>query len=128
MSTKVIRPRYRVQWYPLHPRDLVDIDRIGDPFRLPADKRDVLGVDHPGHRLERDEVLNTPSPVTGLLLQLPRRGIDRFLVLINQPARKLPAPPIRNKPMPPHQQHPPALIQQRDKRRAEPPCLVVSFA
>jgi hypothetical protein len=36
----------------------------------------------------------------------PPRRLGRVLTLIDQPARKLPPPPILHEPVPPQQQHP----------------------
>ncbi len=72
----------------------------------------MLGVHHPDHRLICHQVLNPPSPVPGLLLQLPDSGLLRLLALINQAAGQLPAPPVLHEPMPPQHQHPILIIDQ----------------
>ena len=77
----------------------------------------MFGVDHADHRLKRHQVLDPARAVSRLLLQLPRRGLRRLLALINQTARQLPAPAVLHEPMPPHQQHPLLVVQQRYHRR-----------
>ncbi|GAA4933795.1 hypothetical protein GCM10023334_041710 [Nonomuraea thailandensis] len=76
----------------------------------------MLGVDHPRHRLIRDQRLQALRPIPGLLLHLPQSSGHRILADLDQPTGKLPPPPIEHEPMPPHQQDTILLIQDDSDR------------
>ena len=54
--------------------------------------------------------------VADLLQQLPQCRVLRILALVHVAARKLPAPAVRDEPVPPHQQHPVLGVDERGHR------------
>lgn len=81
-----------------HPLDDVGLNlpgRLGDPLRTSGQKQDVLCIDHARHGLIGDQVLDLPGPIAGLLLHLPGGRRHRILPGLHQPARQLPAPPVK---------------------------------
>ena len=90
-------------------------------MRVSADEHEVFGVGHPGHRPERGERLDDPGTVAGFFLQFADSRIGRFFAFLDQAARQLPAPAIRDEPVPPEHQHLAVIIDQHQQRGPRKP-------
>ena len=113
MSVESIKPG--IDSSGTHSTRAASLGMVGTLIRSgPADVDEVLSINHPWHRPERDELFDMPRAVAGFFFQLPNCRIRWLLVRVHWAARQLPSPPARYEPMTPEHEHLVVLVHQDD--------------